>query len=179
MNYYEKYLKYKFKYLQLSNYQSGGITWMENNRGNSNDGKYPPCYNICGATKAIYDILEKNKLIQKYSLLLNLYSIILCQEVYLKNKKCSETMIDERVAQIENILGNKPIEEKHLKIIKNNINREPTKIMRKLMEITTVLIEEQIDNINKENINKEDLDKLNRMNTVFYNVHYPVISENC
>ena len=183
-NYKNKYLKYKFKYLNLQkkieNMQNGGMIWKENSRGNSNDGKYPPCYDICGATKAIYDILEKNNLLKKYTLLLDLYSIILCQEVYLKTKDCKNTMLDERLMEINNLFEGKEIQDKHLKIVNDNINNEPKhKQMRELLEKTTVLIEEEMDKLNKETLEKSDLDKLNNMNTVFYQVHYPIVSKNC
>lgn len=181
MSYLEKYLKYKSKYVNLKNkIQTGGMTWMENSRGNSNDGKYPPCYNICGATKAIYDILEKNKLLNNFSLLLNMYSIILCQEVFLKTKKCKDTMLDERLAEINNIFKDRKVEDKHLKIVNDNIETEPKhKEMRELLEKITVLIEEEMNKLEKTKLNKSDLSKINNMNTVFYQVHYPVVSSGC
>lgn len=174
------YKKYKLKYLNLLVQKGGGIKWLENDRGNSNDGKYPPCYNICGATKAIYDILEKNSLLEKYKLLLDFYSVVLCQEVYLKKKSCEKTMLDERYDEIKKLLGDKKIEKRHLEIVKNNINKNPEhKKMLEFLNMITVLIEEKISELNLEEINKKDLDKINRMNTVFYNVHYPVVSEKC
>lgn len=182
----KSYLKYKFKYLNLRNKitenfnQNGGMIWMENSRGNANDGKYPPCYNICGATKAVYDILEKYNLVKKYNLLLDMYSVILCQEIYLKNKKCENTMLDERLMEVSNLMKNKEIKNKHVEIVNESINNEPKNSqIRNLMEMVTVLIEEQISEIFNENIEEKDLSKINKMNTVFYQVHYPVLASNC
>lgn len=183
MSYTQKYHKYKLKYINLKKLidnQYGGMIWKENLRGNSNDGKYPPCYNICGATKKIYDILEKNNLIKKYSLLLDLYSIILCQEIYLKTTDCKNTMLNERLIQINNLFGDRNVENKHLKIVNDNLENDPkNKEMKELLDKTTVLIEEQISKIKKEKINEKDLKILLNMNTVFYQVHYPIVSSKC
>lgn len=180
MSYFKKYLKYKSKYISIKYKLTGGAIWMENSRGNSNDGKYPPCYNICKITQTIYDILEKNKLQNKFSLLLNLYSIILCQEVYLKTKTCKNTMLDERLMEVNKLFDNRKIKNYHKNIVNNNIKNEPKhKEMRDLLEKITVLIEEEINKLKKEKLTKIDLTKLERMNKIFYQNHYPIISLKC
>lgn len=155
-----------------------GGAYSENNFGNSNDGKYPPCYNICGATKKIYDILENKNLLEKYHELLDLYSIVLCQEVYLKKKKCNETMFDERYNLI---VKSENIDDSIKKIVSDNIIDQPKnyKMIDFLNNITNN-IEKNIKLIKLEkDLSDKERKEIMKMNNVFYQVHYNELTKNC
>lgn len=175
-----KYLKYKNKYFKLKNNMVGGnsVNYSENKYGNNSKTKYPPCYEICGATRNIYDILEKNKLLEKYHNMLDKYSIVLCQEVYLKDKKCDETMFEERY---NDIVKNNKISENIKKIVKDNIIDIPKdKRMIEFLENITNLIEKDIKLIKKDNsLTEKEKQKVIKMNNVFYQVHYNELTSKC
>lgn len=162
------------------NLQVGGnLTWLENDRGNPNYKNYPPCYDICGATRKIQDILDKHGLTQKYQKMLELYSLVLCQEVYLKTKKCENTMLDERINDL-NRIGSVSVIQRDREIVRNSIENLPSSMeMLYFLEKTTAELENIIPEIKQESIDAKDIETIVKMNTVFYEVHYPVLAENC
>jgi hypothetical protein len=179
----KKYLKYKIKYLKLKSFMTGGgesnsKSFSENKFGNQSSTKYPPCYEICGATRNIYDILEKNKLLEKYHEMLDKYSIVLCQEVFLKEKKCNNTMFEERY---NNIKKNKNIPDVIQKKVKNIIVDKPKdKRMIKFLENITDVLEKNIKILKKDNnLSEKEKKKIIKMNDVFYQVHYNELSSRC
>ena len=66
--------------------------WTEMNRKNNMFEKYPPCYDICGATRNIQDKLESVNKKEEYHKLLDVYSIVLCQEKYKDSPRTKEMM---------------------------------------------------------------------------------------
>ena len=180
MDYKEKYLKYKMKYFKLKSNMIGGNIkdFSENKYGNYSKTKYPPCYEICGATRNIYDILEKNKLLEKYHNMLDKYSIVLCQEVYLKKKKCEQTMFEERY---NDIVKDNNINDNIKKIVKDNIIDLPKdKRMIEFLENITAIIEKDIKLLKKDNsLTEKEKQKIIKMNNVFYQVHYNELTNNC
>lgn len=179
--YYDKYLMYKIKYntlkIKLNNQYGGTNKYSENQFSNFSKDKYPPCYEICGATKKVFDILENKNLLEKYHQLIDHYSIVLCQEVYLKQKKCSETMFDQRYE----LISKNHIPENIKDIVNENIIDEPqNKIMIEFLENITFNIENNIEQIkNDSDLNKKEKQTIIKMNSVFYQVHYNELTKNC
>jgi hypothetical protein len=42
------------------------MEWTENKRNNVSFNKYPPCYDICGSTRNIYDEIERTGKLEEY-----------------------------------------------------------------------------------------------------------------
>ena len=70
------------------------VMWTENRRNNVSFNKYPPCYDICGSTRNIYDEIERSGKLKEYKKLLDVYSIVLCQVKYINSRNVREMMMD-------------------------------------------------------------------------------------
>jgi hypothetical protein len=157
---------------------SGLLIWSENKRGNQNykkkDKIYPPCYDICGASQKQYDILHKYNLTEKYKLFLDLQSILLCQEVHLQDKKCNDTMIDERIQELKNNVHKTKI---GIDIISKYLSQQNSSIrLSDFLGYIVSNLELQKDLILNENqISQEDKNLLLSLLDTFYNVHIPII----
>lgn len=81
-------------------------SWIENSRNNNNFKTYPPCFNLSTEAQKIYDILASKNMIEKHKILFEVYSILFCQIKYLKMKKCSNTMLLDRINNLDNLTGN-------------------------------------------------------------------------
>lgn len=145
--------------------------WREHrNRGNPMHGKYPPCYDICGATRNIYDILERAGKVQEHAELLDAYSMVLCQEKHME-RACQNGMLLRRINELS------PAKNVHPKIIEYGPN---ARAMAKefLVRITPVLEQSLARVLRDPGLSKKDKDTIAKMHDVFYTVHYPKI-EGC
>ena len=156
---------------------SNNITyWYEESRKNIAFNKYPPCYDICGATRNIYDIFEKTKLINDYYVLLNVYSVILCQEAHAKY--CREEMVLERLRDLKNSGGNEldrdaqDIVRKHTKLQNNHIGFL-------LVLATSIIIKELRKIVDDKRISDKDKKSIMNLNETFYKIHYDKITQLC
>jgi hypothetical protein len=125
-------------------------TWIENSRNNYNYKNYPPCFNLSTEAQKIYDILESKNMIEKHKILFEVYSILFCQIKYLKIKKCSNTMLLDRINDLEKLTSNINISnyENLLKYVsRSNINNK-NNLTLKFLELCAFLINKEIDKIN-------------------------------
>ena len=147
--------------------------WTEMNRKNNMFEKYPPCYDICGATRNIQDKLEIVNKKEEYHKLLDVYSIVLCQEKYKDSPRAKE-MMTQRIndlislgAEKKNVFGTE-------NILKEYTANNP--IVLDFMYFATNLIQKEINRLSQDNIDSETKTKIEKLNEVFYEVHYPIIS---
>ena len=147
--------------------------WSEMNRRNNMHEKYPPCYDICGATRNIQDKLEAVNKKEEFHKLLDVYSIVLCQEKF-KDSPSVKEMMTQRInnlialgAEKNNIFGTE-------NVLKEYSTSNP--IVRDFLYLSTNLIQREINRLSKEDIDASTKEKIEKLNEVFYQVHYPIIS---
>jgi hypothetical protein len=122
-------------------------TWIENSRNNYNYKNYPPCFNLSTEAQKIYDILASKNMIEKHKILFEVYSMLFCQIKYLKIKKCSKTMLLDRINDLVNLGANinvnntdkllNYINQSHIK----NINKNSLIFLNKILFLITKEIE--------------------------------------
>jgi hypothetical protein len=159
---------------------------LENYRGNNNFEKYPPCYNLYQPVTEIYDILEKNKLIKESYILLNVYSMILCQEKYLKIKDCNDNqMIIQRIQNLKKLGFDKINNAQYIKyesIVNSVISPENRLSLNSSFKVfltgCTYLIEIELNNL-KKLLNINDYKIIYELNKQFYKDHYEYIYSKC
>ena len=131
----------------LSKNNNFSNSWIENSRNNNNYKNYPPCFNLSTEAQKIYDILVSKNLIEKHKILFEVYSILFCQIKYLKIKKCSNTMLLDRINDLNNLIGNISINntKKLLNYISQsnieNINNLTLNFLNKILFLLTKEIE--------------------------------------
>lgn len=171
-----------YQLLQNKKEQMTGGKYIESKHLNKqhtiNNVKYPPCFEICGASRTIYDILTKYNLVNKYIDLINAQSMALCQEIHSNIKPCDQTMILVRLNESDKLLkGLRNIDA--IDIVKSYTFQGNDTIIQFLENITTIL-ENQIQLIKFDNtISDEDKEIIKNMNNTFYQVHYPILTKNC
>jgi hypothetical protein len=169
-----------FLYLILRNrnknmIETFSMNYAELKRGNPVYQYYPPCYDICGATRTIQDILTEINKVEQYSKLLDLYSIVLCQEKH-NNSSTNKEMIEQRIADLRsmgalenNMFGSLNIVNRY------NINN---RLVSQFLQLVTNLIQIQINRIVTSNdIPYEIKHKIEKLNDTFYEVHYPTFEK--
>jgi hypothetical protein len=146
--------------------------WTEMKRSNPMFEKYPPCYDICGATRTIQDKLESVNMKEKYHKLLDVYSIVLCQEKY-KNSPNVKKMMEERIKDLINLGA----ERKMVFQTENVMNNYPVEnpLVKDFLLLATNLIEREINALSND-IEMSLFNIINNLNNVFYQVHYPMFS---
>lgn len=151
---------------------------IEEQRGNEPYGKYPPCYDICGATRTIFDRLEELGLLEAHALLLDLYSMVLCQEKHLMvaGKTCADTMLSQRIAQLRKMGANER-DPKALSMVRRYLSpdQEGKDSMRFLVLVTN-LLEREFARLGRSGVLTESqMASLRRLHTTFYMVHFDKI----
>lgn len=152
--------------------------WSENDNGNPNFKKYPPCYDICGATRKIYDILEARKRLTPHKRLLDLYSMVLCQEKHLLrvNNDCSKTMMHQRIKALKDLgarFTDVKAYEKVVKVLGNKVQRTSA---RDFLVGATYVLERHLASLMKDpKLTDEDKANIKSLHEVFYTVHYDKI----
>jgi len=150
--------------------------WVEESRENKPFKKYPPCYDICGATRNVYNILEQKQLLGEYSKLLNAYSIVLCQEKF--GDQCKKEMLDQRIADLQNLGGQ--INQRSLDMVKKYVKTLRDNKIGTLLGLATNVITKELYQMQQDArlTMKEKLQVL-KMNETFYDVHYDITNELC
>jgi hypothetical protein len=150
--------------------------WIEENRQNEPYKKYPPCYDICGATRNVYNILEKKGLTKDYNKLLNAYSIVLCQEKF--GEKCRKDMVDQRILDLNSLGGEK--EEYNFKLVRKYVKTLRDNKIGKLLVLATSVITKELYKMQKdERLTMNEKMQILKMNETFYDVHYDITNELC
>lgn len=153
-------------------------TYLEEARGNNAYGKYPPCYDICGATRSIYDMLESVGVLEEHGLLLDLYSIVLCQEKHTSSKKkCSDTMLSQRIAQLKQ-MGASVRDPKSRALVREyagDVLPKDHPAMSFLVAATHLLERELARLKTSGDLTQDQMAKVKRLHKTFYMVHYDKI----
>lgn len=147
--------------------------WYEESRGNSKYKKYPPCYDLCGATRKIFDILDKMNMINDYYILLNVYSVILCQEKY-----CRKNMLLERLRDLKNSGGNE-LDREAQQIVRQYAKLQNNEIGFLLVLATSIIIRELHKLVNDNRISNQDKHNIFNLNNTFYATHYDKLTQAC
>ena len=155
-----------FSYLNDEpNYLGGGennkniLRYIENKRLNYNFGKYPPCFNLSFEAQQIFDILVKNGGEEKFKVLFDVYSVLLCQKYHASYKECNPQMIQDRINDLQKLLPEYFDQEKLQTKVSKYIKLNNSKIS-KLILFSYFLIEREMKKIND--------DKIKELNHKFY-----------
>jgi hypothetical protein len=145
--------------------------WREHrNRGNPMHGKYPPCYDICGATRTIFDVLEKAGKVQEHAELLDGYSMVLCQEKHM-DRACQNGMLLRRINELSPASATSP------KVDSYSPNAKA--LAKEFLVRITPVLERGLQKVMQDSgLTEADKDTIAKMHEVFYVVHYPKI-EGC
>jgi len=147
--------------------------WTENRRNNVSFNKYPPCYDICGSTRNIYDEIERAGKLEEYKKLLDVYSMVLCQVKYINSRNVREMMMDRITELIK--YGGDTDESKYSGVL--GMYPTPCDRSRLFMVLATSLIENEIRKIESDGgFSEEAKQKIREFNRSFYNNNYSVIA---
>jgi hypothetical protein len=163
-----------FLIISLSIYTKENFYWTEEKRNNKMFEKYPPCYDICGATRLIQDKLESIDKKEKYHKLLDVYSIVLCQEKF-KTSSNAKEMMNQRIKDLENMGAKRKTEFDVERIMNQYPSSDP--LVKDFLLLATNLIQREIDSLSKDDIETSLKDSIINLNNVFYQVHYPIVSK--
>ena len=153
------------------------INWTENTRGFQSS-NFPPCYEQSGEVRKVYAILKANNLEKKYMQLLDVYSILLCQYTQTESRPCSESYINDRLADL-NAFGGDANNQRAQGIVKSITQLSNNKV-GKMLVMATDLIERQIESLKKEkDITTSDIEQIVGLNSMFYRQRYDLINKHC
>lgn len=153
------------------------INWTENLRGYSSN-IFPPCYDLSGELKKVYALLKSYNLEKKYLQLLDVFSIVLCQETQVRDRDCPDSFINDRLADL-NTMGADANDQTAITIVKANTNLNNNKIGKFLVMATNV-IEKQMKEIKADpTISSSDKDQIEGFKAFFYRQHYDYINKRC
>lgn len=153
--------------------------WIENNRANPNYLDYPPCFDLCPASIKMFDILNNHKLIQKYKPIFEAQSLFLCEEVYTKKRNCMNTMINDRIYDLEK-LGWNPIDLTYYSKLEGIIGNSIKKLDKKIISLmlgTMTIMEQQINKMIE--LSNEEIKNVKKLANTFYIVHFNALSKLC
>lgn len=148
---------------KILHFSYGSSLYTEEKRRNMMFEKYPPCYNICGATRTIQDLFEKSlgSNFMDYRKLLDIFSIVLCQEVHIESKRKDE-MLNQRIDDLTRMNG---------KMV--NKVKAKTENMSIFLTLAKNLIDRQVKMMLEDNrINKNIKKDITKLVSVFYTIHY-------
>ena len=153
------------------------INWTENNRGFSST-IFAPCVDAASELKKLHTLLKGYNLEKKYMMLLDVYSMLMCQEAQVRSRQCSDTFINDRLADL-NTYGANPNDQNAVQIVKSVTNLQNNK-MGKLLVMATNLIEKEMKDIQADNqISKADKEQISGYNSLFYRQHYDFMNKRC
>lgn len=149
------------------------VMWTENRRNNVFFNKYPPCYDICGSTRNIYDEIERAGKLEEYKKLLDVYSMVLCQVKHINSRNVREMMLDRITEFIK--YGGDTDESKYSDVL--GMYPTPCDRSRLFMGLATSLIENEIRKIDMDfGFSEEAKQKIRGFNRSFYNNNYSVLA---
>lgn len=139
---------------------------------------YPQCFEICKATRDIFDLLQKHQLLNtpEADILMKLFSNILCMEM---DNNCD--LLQDRIFYILNNFGEPQLRPQLLtNLLKSKIGEfdENNKALA-LILTTTDHIERNLQQLLSADIPNSSKQQLQELTTTFYQVHYPIILQIC
>lgn len=157
------------------------IGWIENGRYNRNYGKYPPCFKLSSEAQEIFDILDKKNLILAHKVIFEVMSMILCQYKFLKSKMCADTMIEDRVKDLD-ALGYRRYDNTYRNKLKKivGLNYEPaSQSSLEFLLRSLTLIEYQLNKLEYSGLNKSEFEQILSLVNKFYFKYFPTIAKDC
>jgi hypothetical protein len=160
----------------LSKNDNFSNSWIENSRNNNNYKNYPPCFNLSTEAQKIYDILASKNMIEKHKILFEVYSMLFCQIKYLRMKNCSNTMLLDRINDLEKLSGDINISNyknilKYISQLNNKNN-----LTLKFLELCAFLISKEIDKIN---LSQNEISLIIELNNNICSNFFQTIVLNC
>lgn len=154
------------------------INWSEISRGFTTLNQFPSCYDDSSECKKIFAIIKAYNLEKKYMTLLDTYSMVLCQALQIRGRTCSDTFINDRIADM-NTYNADANNQNAISIVKSVTDLQNNKI-GKLLVMATDLIEKQMNEIQSDNaISKSDKQQIIGFNSQFYRNHYDFMNKRC
>ncbi len=164
--------------LTNTTYSKTKLGWIENSRNNRNFKNYPPCFNLSFEAQKLFDLLENNDVILKHKVLLEVYSMILCQVTYLKSKLCPQTMLIDRLKDLDSFGALR---------YTNHYNNLVSYVSKKILYLSSpmtleflnkalYLIDKEIDQIN---LSQEKIDAIKKLNKQICSYAFPIIAKEC
>lgn len=156
------------------------IGWIENSRFNKNYNKYPPCFKLSKEAQQIYDMVENKNLVLTRKVLFEVISMILCQYKFLKSKICADTMIEDRIRDLD-ALGyiryDNRYRNKLARLVGTNYNTSSQSSLEFLLRSLT-LIEDEINKLN-EKLNETEMNQLKNLMGKFYSQFFVPVAKDC
>jgi hypothetical protein len=150
--------------------------WIEESRENQPYKKYPPCYDICGATRNVYNILEQKGVTADYNKLLNAYSIVLCQEKF--GEKCRKDMLGQRISDLKALGGRE--DHSSVEVVKKYVKTLRDNKIKTLLVLATSVVTQELYKMQKDaRLTMKEKLQLLKMNETFLDVHYDITNELC
>lgn len=159
-------------------YSSTNLGWIENSRNNRNFKKYPPCFNLSIEAQKLFDILESYDMVVKHKVLLEVYSIILCQVSYLKSKLCPQTMLIDRLTDLDALgaLRYTKYYNELINYVSKSILGLTSPISLEFLNKSLFLIDKEIDKII---LPKDKIDDIKQFNKSICSYAFPIIARDC
>jgi hypothetical protein len=163
----------------------GEEEYLEIKRGNLSLYNYPPCFHLDDEAEYIYDFLKETEILKGSYNLINCLSMIICQRMYSEQKKCDETMLQDRIRNLadlgfKNIYTNEYI--KYNSMAYTFISTEHRLKMSQSAKIfvtgTTMLIQNNLEELSKL-ISKKEYENLQKKINTIYKNNFPIIAKNC
>jgi hypothetical protein len=159
------------------NWSTETIGWIENSRYNQNWGKYPPGFNLSSEAREVFDILEEKDLILTHKIIFEVMSMILCQYKFLQSKMCSDTMIEDRIKDLD-ALGYKRYNNKYRNKLKKIVGLTYDSASQSSLEFLLrglTLIEDELDKLK----NLYNYDSINKLINKFYLNYFTTVAKDC
>ena len=164
--------------LTNTTYSKTKLGWIENSRNNRNFKKYPPCFNLSIQAQKLFDLLEANDLIVKHKVLLEVYSMILCQVKYLKSKLCPQTMLIDRLTNLDSFGALRYTN--YYNNLTNYVSKNrlylTSSLTLEFLNKALSLIDKEIDLINLSN---DKIDNIKQLNKSICSYAFPIIAKEC
>ena len=160
------------------------IGWIENSRFNSgnviSNKTYPPCFKLSKEGQEIYDILESKNLIATHKVLLEVISMILCQYKFLASKMCVDTMIEDRIRDMD-ALGYKRYDNRYrpklLKLVGKYYETASQSSLEFLLRGLT-LMEDELTKLSYK-VNETELDQIKNLISRFNSQFFVLVAKDC
>lgn len=156
------------------------IGWIENSRYNKNYNKYPPCFNLSKEAQEIYDIAESKNLIIIHKVIFEVMSMIVCQYNFMGSKICTNTMIENRIRDLD-ALGYIRYDNRYrnsLITLVGNYYNTSSQISLEFLLRSLTLIEDELSKIYTK-INESEIIQLKILIRKFYSQFFVPIAKDC
>jgi hypothetical protein len=154
------------------------VVWTENRRGFYSPNEFPPGFDKSVEARRIYSILKGQNLDMTYMTLLDIYSILLCQELEQNAKPCSQTAVDARMKDLQAYGGD--VYSKNARAIVQSVSNIKNNKVGQLLIIACDVLEKELDKISADGtITAGDKTAMKGLNAAFYRMHFDLLNRSC